>query len=168
MRSISIAKALRVRKQLKGQISELAKRATGCAAWIEGASRDFNFTAVDADRKAKIDELVRLETAIACANSKATVEWQGRKMTLCEVIRRQEELKGEIAYTATLSTRRGAERQHTGEYDANRQPVFTTVNWNSAYSEPERVALLASLRAQCEELNELLETANHRVTVALA
>ncbi len=168
MRSISIAKALRTRKQLKGQISDLSKRATGCATWIEGASRDFDFTIVDLDRKAKIDELVRLETAIAVANATATVTWQGRAMPLTEVIRRQEELKGEIVYVTSLSTRRGPERQHTGEYSADRQPVMVTVNWCSAYSEPERVLHLASLRAQCEELNELLEEANHRNTVALA
>lgn len=168
MGSISIAKALRIRKQLKGQISDLSKRAAGCAVWIEGASRDFDFTAIDSERKAKIDELVRLETAIACGNAVATVTWRDRTMPLTEVIRRQEELKSEIAFVASLSTRRGPERQHTGEYSADRQPVFVTVNWQSAYSEPERVLHLASLRTQCEELNELLEEANHRNTVALA
>lgn len=162
---VSIAKALRLRKQLKGQIADLARRAQGCVAVADGKAADFDFAAVNAERKAKIDRLVRLETAIARANAATTVVWQNREMPLTEVIRRQEELKGEITFVAGLTLQNGPVRSHTGEYDERRQPVYTTVQWKSAYTEPERVALLAELRAECEGLNELLEEANHRTTV---
>ena len=45
---VSIAKALRLRKQLKGQIADLARRAQGCVAVADGKAADFDFAAVNA------------------------------------------------------------------------------------------------------------------------
>lgn len=168
MTRISIAKALRTRKQLKGQIAELTRRAQACVAVASDKPQDFDFATVNAERKKKIDELVLLETAVARANAQTNVTWKERSMPLTEVIRRQEELKGEITFVSGLALQNGPTRVHNGEYDERRQPVYVTVTWTSAYTEPARVALLAELRAECEGLNELLEEANHRTTVELA
>lgn len=165
MSRISIAKALRLRKTIKGEIADLTRRAMGCVAWVEGKHRDFEFNAVDAQRKAKVENLVMLETAIARSNAVNTATWQGQDVTLAELIRRQVELKGELTFVAGLSLQHGPQRVATGEYDDRRHPVYTTETWASAYTEPERVKLLEELRAQCELLNETLEEANHRILV---
>lgn len=162
---ISIAKALRIRKALKGEIADLTRRAMGCVAWVEGKHKDFEFSAVDAARKAKVENLVLLETAIARSNAVSTATWQGREGPLAELIRRQVELKGELTFVAGLSLQHGPQRVATGEYDDRRHQVYTTETWSSAYTEPERVKLLEELRAQCEALNETLEEANHRTLV---
>lgn len=162
---ISIAKALRIRKALKGEIADLTRRATGCVAWVEGKRKDFEFSAVDAARKAKVENLVMLETAIARSNAVSTATWQGHDVTLAELIRRQVELKGELTFVAGLTLQHGPQRVATGEYDERRHQVYATEVWGSAHTEPERVTLLADLRAQCESLNETLEEANHRTLV---
>ncbi len=164
---ISIAKALRIRKSLKGEIAELTRRATACVAWVEGKRKDFEFSTVDEARKAKVENLVMLETAIARSNAMSTATWQGRDVTLAELIRRQVELKGELTFVASLTLQHGPQRVATGEWDEHRRPVHTTETWSSAYTEPERVKLLAELRTKCEALNETLEEANHRNLVEI-
>ncbi len=165
---VSVSKALRLRKALKGEIADLTRRAEGCVSWIEGKAQDFVFSVVNDGRKAKVQELLRLEAALAKANVSATLPWQGREISLAEAIRTLAELKSEVTFVARLQLQRGPQKVATGEQDANFRPVYVTVQWTSAYSEPERVAQLAELRAQCEAMNEALEEANHRTMVALA
>jgi hypothetical protein len=167
MSRISIAKALRLRKTLKGEIAELGRRASGCVAWVEGKRKDFDYVEVDTQRKAKVEALVQLETAIARSNATATATWQGREVSLAELIRRYVELKGELTFVGSLTLQHGPVRAATGEYDDRHRPVYGTETWSSAYTEPERVKLLADLRTQCETLNETLEEANHRTLVEI-
>ncbi len=165
---VSVAKALRLRKALKGEVAELGRRAEGCVSWQDGKDKDFDFATVNGQRKEKIQSLVRLEAALARANVNATLSWQGRDISLAEAIRTLAELKSEVTFVGSLQLQRGPQKVATGEYDPNHRPVFATVQWTAAYTEPERVALLAELRGQCEALNEALEEANHRTMVDLA
>ena len=164
---VSVSKVLRDRKALKGQIKELTERAAACVAAIVGAPADFDFATVNAERKARIDRLAGLETLLARSNVLTTVAWKDRTLCVAEVIRRMGELKGEIAFVERLALQNGPQRVHTGAYDASRQPVYETVTWKSAYTEPERVKLLAELRAECEALSEVLEESNHQTLVDL-
>ena len=165
--SVSVSKVLRDRKGLKGQIKELTERAASCVAAIVGAPADFDFASVNAERKARIDRLAGLETLLARSNVLTSVTWKDRTLCVAEVIRRMGELKGEIAFVERLALQNGPQKIHTGEYDERQRPVMTTVVWKSAYTEPERVLLLASLRTECEDLNEVLEESNHRTLVDL-
>lgn len=165
--AITLSKALRTRKTLKGQINDLTSRAIGCAAWVTDAPRDFVFADVNQERKNKIEALIVLETAIARANSMHSVSTEERQMTLAELIRRQAEVRGEITFLESLPLRNGTVRVATGEYDEHRRPTFQNQTWMSAYTEATRVAQLQVLRKLCEELNETLETANHAVLVEL-
>lgn len=174
MSRISLAKALRLRKTLKGEIADLSRRATESVSWTEGKERNFDFEQVNAARKARVEELVHLETAIAVTNANTRVSWDGREATMAELIRRHQELKGEISFVSSLNLERGTRKVRvTGDtleerFETHRRgesPVFETITMVSAYTEAERVALLAQLRRTCEALNEVLEEANHRTVV---
>ncbi|MEI6511635.1 MAG: hypothetical protein WCO25_06420 [Candidatus Uhrbacteria bacterium] len=164
---VSLSEVLRQCKDAKGEIAELTRRATGCVARIEGVAVDFDFDEVNAERKAKIGRLVYLNTILARTNAATTVVWKGQSMIVAEVIRRKAELNGEITFVAGLALRNGPTKVATGEYNERHQPVTETVVWKSALTEPARVKLLASLRADASALDSLLQTSNHGTLVDL-
>lgn len=164
-KTLTIARALREVKKLKGEIATLTQRLVGSSTWLETRKPDFEFGATLTERDAKVARLVALKAAIGRANSAAKVEHRGVSLSLAESILRLDELKGRKSLFAGLQLRRETERQHTGDYDANGRPVYEVVAWQSVWSEPERAQKLEEIQTEIDELNEALEECNHRTPV---
>jgi hypothetical protein len=162
VRSVNtIAQGLRRAKVLKGQIAEATARVQGLVSWIEGQEPEFVFADELKRRMNLVNELVELKTRIARANATATIEFDGRRLTIAEAIVRMGELKSEIALFEGFHPRRGSERRIGYDEVAGRN-VTVEVRWVAALTEVERSGKLTALREQCTELNELIEEANHR------
>ncbi len=163
----TLADVLRQATDTKGQIADLARRAAGCVSQAENAPADFDFNEVNAERKAAVERLVYLNTVLARSNAVTTIEWKGRQIIVAEVIRRKAEISGEIKFLEGLTLRNGPAKTATGEYSDRGQPVYETVNWKSALTEPVRVKQLAALKADCSALDRALQTSNHGTLVDL-
>ncbi len=170
MSNKTIAQCLRVVKSLKGRVAELSARAVSVARWEEGKAPAFRYEDVVADLQKAREEMVRLEAGIARANAVTAIECKGCKLWLAEAIRRLQELKGEIVWTERLPVGPAEEERDDYDYDeatgrnVRRRQVKKFL---VAVSEPERVARVEKLRAEFQELNDAVETANHRIVVDL-
>lgn len=158
---ITISRALRQMKKLKGEISRLSSRLSSCVSWKNGETADFQFDTVLSERDAKVRELTALRARVAAANATAAVRVGDETVVLIEAIIRRDEIKGRLVLFEGLSARRGSEQVHLG-YDEVGRASYKEVRWESAFTEPERVAKLDAMRTEIDELNELIETANHR------
>ncbi len=165
MAAITVAKALRQGKQLKGTIATLRARLGTTTSWVEGKPSAFKFEETLAAHDKAVEELTKLKAAIAASNATTEVEHRGRTMSVAEAIHRMSELKGRLDMYQGFQLRSGKERGDLTSYDAHNRPVYEPVEWKSALSEPERAAKLDEIRKELEELNEALEEANHRTKV---
>ncbi len=163
---ITVSKALREAKKLKGEIGVLDARLASCVSWSGDEKPEFDFAETRALRASKVEALTALKTKIACSNAVTQVEVEGRSMTVTEAIRRMEETSGELKLIERLPLeRRGTRLAHTGAYDDRSRPVMAPVQFHSALSEVERAAEVTALKARCEALNEALEDSNHQTLV---
>ncbi|MBU0595550.1 hypothetical protein KJ567_02550 [Candidatus Bipolaricaulota bacterium] len=165
--TLTIARALRQAKKLKGQVAILDRRLGTCASWREDREADFDFSETLQERNRKVEELTVLRTGIARANASASVAHRGREMSLTEAILRMGELKGLKKLYAGLQLRRETEREYAG-YDDDGRQRHVQLTWTSVWSEAERAGKLDEIQEEIDELNEALEEANHRTPVSLA
>lgn len=168
MTQLTISQALRRVKRAKGRVAELKTRAAQSVSYLAEQKPTFDFKATRVELAAAKEELIGLETSIACANAVNTVSFQGKDITLAEAIRRLQELKDDMSWLAHLTLRSGKERTREYEWDAQgeRQVQVTRETvYASDMSEPERVKEMDNLRDRFESLNGLVESANHRVLV---
>lgn len=162
MAAITVAKALRTGKQLKGTIATLRARLGTTTSWLEGKPPAFNFEETLTAHDAAVEQLTKLKASIAASNAAAQVEHGGRTMSVAEAIHRMSELKGRLDMYQGFQLRSGKERGDLVSYDAHNRPQYETVEWKSALTEPGRAAKLDEIRKELEGLNEALEEANHR------
>lgn len=165
---MTISQALRRVKFLKGRMAELSKRAAESVSYPAEHKPPLEFSASH-DELAKVrKELVKLETALTCANTKATVEWDGQAIVLAEAVRWLQEYKAEVAWLQGLQLKAGTFRTPTREWDEESgHHVFGKVEatFVSDLSEVDRVRQVDELRDRFARLNDVVETANHHVMV---
>jgi len=165
--NITIARALREVKKLKGRVSELTLRLQSTTSWKKEKAPDFTFAAVQEQRTVAVNELMKLKTAICVANATNALTFEGRSMTLAEAILQMGELKSDLSLVSSLNLKRGEESEH-GYDDLTGRSVIQKITYESVMSEPERVEKVEALRKRIETLNDALEEANHATRVALA
>jgi len=171
MSNLTIAQALRRTKKTRGNISELKTRASEAVSHEAGKKPTFDFEPTcEALANAK-EELIKLESSIACANASTTITYEGKSMTLAEAIRRLQELKDQMSWLTSLHIREGVERSSDlvwNDETGRQSRVTTEVTYITKLSERDRVEKIESLRDQFEALNDLVEQANHRTEVKVA
>ncbi len=160
---MTISMGLRKVSRLKGDLAKSTARAAEVVSWSEDHVPSWKFEEVMAGRKLEREMLITLETAIARANALTVIEFRGRKLTLTEAIRRLQELKGERPFYERLNIRTVPEERTEYGLDKEGRGVHITkkVVWVSAISVVERDALVRGLADEFEELNGLVERANH-------
>lgn len=165
---VTIAQALRRIKKLKGQIAEHTQRAQQSVSYDASKVPAFCFVEEVAATKVAQTELVDLQSRVAVANAKATVQDGNDTITHAEAIRRLQEVKGEIAFLKGLNLRNEVVKDRSQEYDdiEMKQIVrVTEVTWKSDLSEKERDQQVKSLQDSFEVLNNVVEDRNHKVAV---
>jgi len=165
---ITIAQALRRVKKLKGQIAEHTQRAMQSVSYEQGKKPAFPFHEEMVARAAAQKEMLDLQSRVAVANAKATVNDAGETITHAEAIRRLQEFKGEIAFLTSLHLRNETVKNREQEWDLTSCVMVTRateVTFVSDLSEQDRAKAVKVLRDRFETLNNVVEDHNHKVTV---
>jgi hypothetical protein len=165
---ITVAQALRRVKKLKGQIAEHYLRAQQSVSYEKGKEPAFRYGEQTQAMKAAQAEMVDLQSRIAIANAKATVQDGAKTLTHAEAIRVLQELKGEIAFLRGLVLRNDVVKGREQMWDDVKATyVFTPTETTfvSDLSEKERDTQVKGLQDYFERLNNALEDHNHKVAV---
>ncbi len=168
MSDLTISQALRRIKKIKGQLSEYRSRAQSSVTHLADQTPAFSFEVETSVAAKAVNEMLRLQTAVAVANATTTVEVDGHKVPLAFVVRQLRELTGEIAWLKTLPVKAQdkvveSEIDYTGE-----RPVTVPKTYTCHLPEAKRAALVESRQALFDRLNDLVETTNHKTPVRLA
>jgi len=165
---ITIAQALRRVKKLKGFIAEHRARAVAGVSYISDKVPAFRFADEVAAMSELTKELIDLEARIATANATATIKDGEDEMTLSKAIRTLQELKGVISFYQLLNLRDGIEKNRESTWDDDLGKKITRVEeilWVCDLSEAERDRNVKSLQDRFEQLNNLVEDANHQIII---
>ena len=165
---ITVSDALRKISTLKGLIGEHRKRAASSVTFVEPAKPSFDFETTVAKANKARDELVTLQTAVQLANSKAEIEWSGKKMPVTLAVRVREECKSEIAWYRELHCLAQATVQ-TDEfsYDDEAKRVRVPKTHRCVLPEGKRAEIVDRLQGEHDQLNALIEKSNGRTEIDL-
>lgn len=148
---VSLSRALRLAKRLKGQIGQVTSKIQEANCTQEGHEvRDVN--ALYAQRQEMIAALVDLKMALSTANHANNAEGQRLILAISEV-------KGEIAMWEGMETKNG---EFNEGYRSERPVKYT-----SQITEAARDARVLALQSQLEDMQERLESFNGRSRIAV-
>ena len=164
--TITIAKALREIKKLKGRISDLDARIVDAVSWRKDRQGEFDFNKLIDERAEFVTQLIGLKAARDRANAVNELTFKDARISIAQAIAQMSELKGEVKLITVLQIRRGSEEEHRS-FDRSGEPTFRTIVWESALTEQAKLQQLDDLREQIDELNDRLEEANHSVRIEL-
>ena len=165
---MTIAQALRRVKSLKGQIAEHTARCVAGVSYPADKVPAFRYGESMTALSMAQAEMIELEAKIAAANASATVTWAGATHTLAFCIRMLQELKGNIAFLKGLHLRSETVKTRTNDWDDVEMKHICRVEettYVSDLSEQDRDKAVKAMQASFEELNNLVEDANHQVFV---
>lgn len=178
LKRLTISQALRRRKKLKGDIATHTERLSNSLVHLKDAPPTFPFEETEAAlTKAKF-ELINLEDALARANAYTKIFFKEAGVYLTWVLRTLAEIKGDIVRYEryehmTLPNRDNVEKREVPDLSqvievntpgGTRRSHPTKVEEIvriSNITEKERAEKVEQLKREFEELNDLLETANH-------
>jgi hypothetical protein len=165
---LTIAQALRRIKNLKGQIAEHSQRCTAGVSYPIDKVPAFRYQESFEAMGLLQTEMVDLEARVAAANATATVLCDGGELTLTKAVRLLQELKGNIAFLKGLNLRSETVKTRTNDWDDVEMKHISRVEettYVSDLSEQDRDKAVKKLQASFENLNNLVENANHKVMV---
>ncbi len=170
IKELTIAQALRRVKDLKGKV---AKHNANALANVTHKTKNvpaFTFSIEVEASNAIVDEMIDLQTRISVANAKTTVDVGGKTRVLAWCTKKLAEIKGAIAWYASLGVR--AQEKTTEEelewvHQAGSGPEHVRVitEYTCHLPEAARAARVQKLEAEFAELNDIVETINHRTPV---
>lgn len=155
----------------KGRYGLASGRAAAHVMYVEGKEAinpAFTFVSEDARAKRAWENIIRLKTALAVANARRQIDWEGRKLTLAEGVIRQKELEGEIARLKSLRIHEHDDAQtrqrRTGtEYEE----VEVVTKHRSHLTERQRTDAVEALEARRRSLAAAINRINNRCTVTV-
>ena len=165
---VTIAQALRRIKKLKGQIAEHMQRMQNGVSYVSTKVPAFRFVDEMEDYQKATVEMVELESRVAAANATNTITVDEKEVSLAFAIRALQETKGLIALLKGLHLREETVRERESEWDDTKMQNIsrvTEVVYVSDLSEQDRDEQVKELQDNFETLNNLVEDANHSVTV---
>lgn len=165
---LTIAQALRRIKKLKGEIAEHENRIRAGVSYVSDRVPAFRYADERQNLTAAKQKMLVLQSQVAVANATTKVSHEGMEIPLALAVRMLEELKGEVALLKGLTIRNETVKTRESEWSDvvnNSVTVVTETVWVSDLSEQKRAAEVKSLQGRFEELNNIVEDANHKVTV---
>lgn len=171
MAAMNINQALRRIAVLKGQVATWTDRLNRSLVWEDDAKPAWDYKDCIEQVTKATDEIVVLQSSVAIANAKAKVKRGDEKVSLASVISRLQQLRSLIALYKGLNVRDQAKFVETRDVDRyNRRTgdhgmEEKKVTINCALPERARAEVLTSLQKEFDELNGLVESANHTVSV---
>jgi len=169
-KELTIAQALRKVKDLKGKVSKHNANASANVTHKTKNSPAFAFGAEAEAAALAVEEMIDLQTRIAVANAKTTVDVAGKTRVLAWCTKKLAEIKGAIAWHASLGVR--AQEKTTEEelewvHQSGSGPEHVRVitEYTCHLPEAARATRIQKLEAEFAELNDIVETINHRTPV---
>lgn len=167
IKELTIAQALRRIKDIKGKI---AKHTQNAQSSVTHKTRNVPAYVFQAEWEASqqlISDMIDLQTRVAVANTKAIVDFEGKSRPLTWCTKKLAELKGAIAWHEALPVRaqdKTIEEEHTWNSKLA-DNVSMEVEYTCHLPEAKRAERVVALQAKFVELNDLVETMNHRTPV---
>jgi hypothetical protein len=169
-KELTISQALRRIKDLKGRIARHSQNATACVTHRADDMPAYQFGAEWEKATALVDEMLDLQTRVALANAKATIDYEGRTRTLVWCTKKLVEIKGAIAWHQGLVVR-AHEKTTEESFDwvqkvgGGPERVRVSVEYACHLPEAAKAERIQALESKFVELNDFVETMNHRTTV---
>jgi|SRR5208337_4548956 len=165
MSNLTISQALRRIKKLKGQIGEHRQRAQNSVTHLADQQPAYLFTTCREQAAVALEEMLKLQTAIAQANAKTIIDWDSKNIPLALAVRTLRELAAEIDWVKKLPVKAQdktveTEREHDGEKWVNIAKQFTC-----HLPEAKRADMAAELQDRFDKLNDIVETTNHKTAI---
>jgi len=167
IRELTIAQALRRIKDIKGKIAKHAQNAQSSVTHKTKSAPAYVFSAELELSEQLVSEMIDLQTRVAVANTKAVVDFEGKSRPLTWCTKKLAELKGAIAWHEALPVRaqdKTIEEEHVWNPKLA-DNVSVEVEYTCHLPEAKRAERVAALQAKFAELNDLVETMNHRTPV---
>jgi hypothetical protein len=166
-KEITIAQALRKIKDLKGRIARHSANAMTSVTHKTNAPPAYAFGAEWEQASLLVEEMLELQTRIAIANSKTTVDYEGKSRSLTWCTKKLAEIKGAIAWHNGLQVRA---QKTTIEEEFEWAPGASSrarvaTEYTCHLPEAERAACVRGLETKFIDLNDLVETENHRTRI---
>jgi hypothetical protein len=105
-----------------------------------------------------------LKAKLAKTNSLTNIVVGGQTMSLQMAVFTLAEAKAAVALFQSLAIREGEEK-HLANYDLDRRPIYETIKTLSALSIRDRDAEVTQTEKEINELNGIVEDANHRTAL---
>ncbi len=165
------SEALAELKDWKGRYHLHTCRAAATVMYVEGKEAinpAFTFDSEDRAAQRACENIIRLKTALAVANARRQVMWEGRKLSLTEAVIRQKELESELARLRNLSIseRDEAQTRHKRVPDGY-EDVETVTKHRSRLTERQRTDRVETLSTQRRSLATAINRVNARSSVTV-
>lgn len=169
-KELTISQALRKIKDLKGKIARHSQNATSNVTHKTKDQPAYVFGAEWEKAAVLVDEMLDLQTRVAIANAKTTIDYEGKTRTLVWCTKKLAEIKGAITWHTALHVR--AQEKTTEEElewvqraGSGPEHVRVAVEFTCHLPEAEKSARIQAFETKFVELNDLVETMNHRTPV---
>jgi hypothetical protein len=161
----TVSQALRKIKELKGQLAQATLRMQTSVCWTEpGSKPPYEYKKLERVRYDLVVELVALKARLAKTNTLTNITVGDKTLSLQAAVFVLAEAKARIALLQSLPIREGEEK-HLINYDLDRRPIYEMIKTLSALSILERDAAVAEAEKEINELNGIVEDANHRTAL---
>ena len=169
-KELTIAQALRKIKELKGKLAKHSANAAACVTHKTKQVPAYGFSAEVEVASVVVDEMLDLQTRVAVANAKTTIDWAGKPRPLAWATKKLAETKAAISWHQNLNVRAQAKTsEEEFDYVRNANGVAEHVRVETEFTchlpEVEKAARIQKLETQFADLNDLVETMNHRTLV---
>ncbi len=171
MAELTISQAIRKVNDIKGRLAKNQANASSSVLYLIKDPPAYSFKTELESAENHGRELLRLQTAIAVANAKTHVEFDGKKVLLAYAVRRLEEIKGQIKWYGELVVSNQAkkvdETMDYAEVNGIMQRVKVEREWKCELPEADRAKIVQKLQDEFNRLNDQVETVNHRTSISL-
>jgi hypothetical protein len=171
-KELTIAQALRRIKDIKGKVALHAKNAHASVTHKTESPPAYVFSAEWEKATSLTEEMIDLQARVSAANCRTMIDYEGKTRSLSWCTKKLAEIKGAIAWHETLASMvRAQEKTTEKEYawvprsGGSAEHTLVSTEWTCHLPEGKRAARVEELQAKFAELNDLVETQNHRVVV---
>lgn len=154
---MKISVALNRLKTLKSKISQTETYIGSCVTMYEDESPEFEYLNELKVRQGLVDEILKLKTSIQVTNSQTKVNFNGKRMTMTEVILLNAQVRSEMKFVMDQI----AQNLDVSRFDARSKDDIKKV-YAGGYDKATWRKRLAELESTKEELDILMANTNAR------
>lgn len=171
--TMTISKALRFAKSLKGQLAKLASRVNEVLNWEKGKEPKVAFKDIVSEKERLTNLLVKVKAALTASNGTTFILVEGIQVLVQEAIYLMDELKGEKSFYENLplhwEERVDFLRTVVTEGEKKGELVHREVTriYESALTEDDRRKKVEEIQKRIDDLNDALEAHNHATTITV-